>query len=263
VPGAVSYDVDLNCPNANGSCQDATNIDTTAVAALTMSGVGGFTWRVRANFPTVGASGITGTIDGGYTDFQVFDRTITAPLNVTTSYAGPKDFSFGWDPKITAKTYSWEVSTSSTTTTGGSFASILESGTTETTGVAPLLFNHLEYTNGGNLYWHVAAKDADGNLGAYSAPQLLALPVLIKVTASPLSILKKHTTYVTVYTKDAHGANINGVTVKASGAGITAVTKTTKSGKVVFKLHPTKAGKITFKATKSNYQGGSTTINVA
>ena len=67
VPGAVSYDVDLNCPTANGLCGDATNIDTTAVAALSMSGVGGFTWRVRANFPTVGASGIPGAVHGGYT----------------------------------------------------------------------------------------------------------------------------------------------------------------------------------------------------
>jgi hypothetical protein len=262
VPGAVSYDVDLSCPQANGLCGDATNIDTTAVAALSMSGVGGFTWRVRANFPTVGASGITGTIHGGYTDLQVFDRTIAAPLNVTTSYVSPKDFSLDWDSKITAKTYSWEISTSPTTTTGGSFASILESGTTEATAIAPQLFNHLEYTNGGDLYWHVAAKDADGNLGAFSAPLTLSLPVLIKVTASPLSILKKTTTTVTVYTKNAMGAAINGVTVKASGAGIAAVTKTSASGKVVFKLHPTKAGKITFKATKSNYQTGTVTINV-
>jgi hypothetical protein len=217
---------------------------------------------VRANFPTVGASGITGTIHGGYTDLQVFDRTIAAPLNPAMSYVSPTDFAFGWDPKITAKSYTWEVSTSPNTTTGGSFASILESGTTETTGVAPLLYNHLEYANGGTLYWHVAAKDADGNLGAFTAPQVLALPVLIKVTASPLSILKKATTTVTVYTKDAHGANINGVSVKASGAGIAAVTKTSASGKVVFKLHPTKAGKITFKATKTSYQTGTVTINV-
>jgi hypothetical protein len=261
VPGAVSYDVDVNCPQASGICNDSTNIDTTAMAPPSMSGVGGFTWRVRANFPLVGASGITGTIPGAYTDWQVFDRTIAAPLNVTTSYAGARDFSFGWDPKITAKNYAWEVSTSPTTTTGGSFASVLESGTTETTAVAPLLLNHPEYTNGGNLYWHVAAKDADNNLGSFSPPQLLALPVLIKVTASPLSILKKTTTTVTVYTRDAHGANINGVAVKASGAGITAVTRTSSSGKVVFKLKPTKAGKITFKATKTNFQTGTATIN--
>ncbi|HYX87612.1 MAG TPA: hypothetical protein VE777_21785 [Gaiellales bacterium] len=262
VAGAVSYDVDFNCPTSGGSCQDSTNIDTTAVAPLALSGVGGFTWRVRANFPTVGASGITGTIHGGYTSLQTFDRTITAPANVSTSYGGPKDFSFTWDPKLTAKTYSWEVSTSSTTTAGGSFATILESGTTETTGVAPLLYNHLEYTNGGTLYWQVAAKDADGNLGAFSAAQTLALPVLIKVTASPLSILKKTTTTVTVYTKDAHGHNINGATVRASGAGITPVTKTSTSGKAVFKLHPTKAGKITFTASESSYQTGTVTISV-
>jgi hypothetical protein len=264
VPGAVSYDVDLNCPQAIGICGDAANIDTTAVAALSMSGVGGFTWRVRANFPIVGSgtSGIIGTIHGAYTDLQVFDRTIAAPLNPANSYASPTDFSFGWDPKITAKSYTWEVSTSPTTTTGGSFASILESGTTEATAVAPLLFNHPNYGNGGDLYWHVAAKDADGNLGAFTAPQLLALPVLIKVTASPLSLMKKVTTTVTVYTKDVNSHNINGVTVKATGAGITAVTKTTASGKVVFKLHPTKAGKITFKATKTNFQSGTLTINV-
>jgi hypothetical protein len=264
VPGAMSYDVDITCPTTNGTCSDPTNLDTTALTPTAMSGVGGFTWRVRANFPVVTSGGVSilNPVHGGYTSLQTFNRTITAPANPVTSYGGPKDFSFTWDSKFTAKTYLWEVSTSSTTTTGGHFASWLEQGTTETTGAAPVLFNHLDYTNGGDLYWHVAAKDADGNLGAFTAPQLLALPVLIKVTASPLSIMKKTTTSVTVYTKNAKGSNINGVSVKASGAGLTAVTKTTSSGKVVFKLHPTKAGKITFKATKLNYQSGTVTINV-
>lgn len=263
VPGAMSYDIDVTCPTANGQCGDGSNIDTTATAPITMTGVGGFTWKVRANFPAVTSSGvsISNPVHGGYSSVQTFDRTITAPVNPVTSYGGPKDFSFSWDSKATAKTYVWEVSTSPTTTTGGHFASSLEQGTTETTGVAPLL-TYGAYTNGGNLYWHVAAKDADANLGAFTAPQLLALPVLIKVTASPLSILKKTATTVTVYTKTAAGANINGVSVKASGAGITAVTKTSSSGKVVFKLHPTKAGKITFKAARSNYQTGTMTINV-
>ena len=192
----------------------------------------------------------------------MFDRTIAAPLNVTTSYASPKDFSLDWDAKITAKIYLGGLDVADHHD-GRIFASILESGTTETTAVAPQLFNHLEYTNGGNLYWHVAAKDADGNLGAFSAPLTLSLPVLIKVTASPLSLLKKQTTTVTVYTKNAMGTAINGVSVKATGAGIAAVTKTSASGKVVFKLKPTKAGKITFKATKTNFQTGTVTINVA
>jgi hypothetical protein len=264
VPGAMSYDIDVTCPTANGQCGDASNIDTTAAAPTTMSGVGGFTWRVRANFPAVTSGGVSilNPVHGGYSSVQTFDRTITAPANPLTSYGSPKDFSFSWDSKLTAKTYVWEVSTSPTTTTGGHFASTVETGTTETTAVAPLLSNHTEYANGGNLYWHVAAKDADANLGDFTAPQLLALPVLIKVTASPLTILKKTTTTVTVYTKTPASANINGVTVKASGAGITAVTKTTTSGKVTFKLHPTKAGKITFTATKANYQSGTVTISV-
>jgi hypothetical protein len=269
VPGAISYDFDLTCPGT-GTCTDGTNADTTAETLISMSGVGPFQWRVRANFPVVssttqtGGSGtaLTGILHGAYTAQQTFQRTIAAPGNPQTSIGGARDFSFSWNPKLGAKTYKWEVSTAQATNADGTFATPLESGTTENTSVAPLL-SYQAYLNGGILYWHVAAKDADGNQGAFTSPQVLSLPALIKLTASPASIIHAKSTTGTVYAKDAQAHLISGAVVKASGAGITAVSKTTGTGgKVTFTFHPTKAGKITLTGTKSGCQPGSLTITV-
>jgi hypothetical protein len=261
VPGAISYDVNLTCPGT-GTCTDGTNVDTTAETLISMAGVGGFQWQVRANFPIVTNAGLTGSLHGGYTAQQTFNRTIAAPTNPQTSIGGARDFSFSWNPKLGAKSYKWEVSTAQTTNADGTFATPLETGTTENTSVAPLL-SYQTYLNGGTLYWHVAAKDADGNQGAFTNSTTLSLPALIKLTPSPASIIHGQYTTVTVYAKDAQGHLISGSVVKASGAGITAATKTTgMGGKVTFKFHPTKAGKITLAATKLGCQPGSVTITV-
>ena len=118
--------------------------------------------------------------------------------------------------------------------------------------------------NGGTLYWHVAAKDADGNVGSYTPIQTLSLPAKLVATSSKPSITKKVATSVIITVKSAQGSLISGASVKVSGAGITAKTqKTGSKGTTTFKLHPTKAGKITVTATKSGAQTATTTITVA
>jgi hypothetical protein len=107
----------------------------------------------------------------------------------------------------------------------------------------------------------VAAKDADGNQGAWSAPVLLALPTTIHGSSSTTVIAHGTTTTVKVYAKTGPGAAISGVLVKASGAGLTSTSHTTSSGGyVTFKLKPPKKGTITFTLTKTGCV--STTVKV-
>jgi hypothetical protein len=259
VDGAVSYDLHLIC-SAGSSCTDGTNLDTTATALVDQRGVDPFQWQVRANFPTVNNGTPGAVIHGAYTAAQDFQRTIQAPQNLATSVAGGRDFSLSWDAKAGAKTYTVEVSTSLATNVDGSFTTPLETISTEVPNAAPTL-GYQAYLNGGTLYWHVAAKDADSNLGAFTAPQVLALPVRIVLSGSPTIVQKNVTTLVTITAKDSKGHALVGVLIKDSGAGVTAASKTTGSGgKVTFKVHPTKAGTITFTGTKASLQTGKVTV---
>jgi hypothetical protein len=119
------------------------------------------------------------------------------------------------------------------------------------------------YTNGGTLYWHVAAFDAGDNLGAYTTTQTFKLPVRINVASTSSFVAHGATTTITVTTKDSKGHAIAGVTVKVSGGGMTAVSKKSSSaGKVTFKVHPKKKGNLTITGTKTGLQSGSATLPI-
>jgi hypothetical protein len=262
VAGAVSYDVLLNCPQGM-SCTNGTALDTTAVASTHLTGTKAFTWQVRANFPTVQNGIPTTPVSGAYTAVQPFQRTIAAPTSLITSSGGLHSFSMSWAPKLGAKTYKFEVSTSQSQNSDGSFAGPFETIITDTTSAAPTMMNtYSTYQNGGKLYWHVAAADADGNQGAFSPVQTLTLPLRLVIAVSG-GLVPKTTGSVTVTMTNGVNNVISGVTIKATGAGIKAKTlKTGTSGKVTFKLKPTKKGTITFAATKTNCQGAKGTLTV-
>jgi hypothetical protein len=265
VPGAVSYDITLTCP-AGSSCSNGVGFDTTAIVASHLSGTKPLTWQVRANFPTVTNGNPSTAVHGAYTAPVAFQRTISAPANPVTSVGSLHNFSMSWDPKTGGKTYQFEVSTSQSQNADGSFASTVEKITTDTTTAAPTLmsFAGTTYLNGGTLYWHVAAKDADGNLGAYTPIQTLSLPAKLVATASRPSITNKVTTSVKITVKSAQGSLISNASVKVSGAGVAAKTQKTGShGTTTFTLHPTKKGKITVTATKSGAQTATMTITVS
>jgi hypothetical protein len=243
------------------SCTNGNNLDTTATALLTQTGELPFTWEVRANFPTGSGS----TIHGAWSDLQSFQRAIAAPTGEINQGNGTlHNFSFAWTPKPGAKQYLVEVSTSPLTNSDGSFASVVESILTDNATAAPTLESMTtDYTNGGTLYWHVAAKDADSNTGTFSTPMSFKLPLKIAVASNTSIMVHKTSKTVTITTKDARNHAIAGVTVKVSGAGLTAASKKTGSGgSVSFKLLPKKAGKITITATKTGCTSGSTTITV-
>ncbi len=266
VTGAASYDVHLTCA-VGASCSDG-NFDTTAAVMTASTGTQPLQWQVRAEFPTV-QFGVPGqAVPGNYTSQQNYTATIPAPAGLSSVASGAHTFSMAWSPVNGMKDYKVEVSTSPATNSDGSFVSTVEQITTYTPNAAPRIMNLFTqpnaYTNGGTLYWHVAALDAGDNVGAYSATQTFKLPAKI-IVASPSSyVAHGMTTTITITTKDSKNHAIAGATVKISGGGITAVSKkSTSAGKVTFKVHPKKSGgKLTITATKTGLQNGTLTLPV-
>jgi hypothetical protein len=263
VAGAVSYDVILNCPTGM-SCTGGNGLDTTAAVMTHLTGTKSFTWQVRANFPTLQSGFPASPVSGAYTTAQPFQRTIAAPTGLVTSTAGLHNFSMSWAPKLGAKTYKFEMSTTQAQNSDGSFSNAFESFSTDTTTAAPTMMNTFTtYQNGGTLYWHVAAVDADGNQGAFSPIQTLTLPLKLTMSIATGGLLPKTAANVTVTMTNAAGNVISGVTVKVAGAGIKAqALKTSAKGKVTFRVKPTKKGTLTFTATKTNCTGVTGTSTV-
>ena len=164
MPGAVSYD--LHVVEPDGQARDFRNIPGPAGTFIEMTGVGVFTWTVRANFPTDGLS----TLDGPYSVPSTFTHTIPEPSG-TTEEVGVRRLLLQWDPRPRADDYRVQVSTRA------DFATITENATTQTTAHASLLTAGA-YTNGGNFFWRVAMVDADGNVGDYSVARPFTLPPL-------------------------------------------------------------------------------------
>jgi hypothetical protein len=266
VTGAASYDVHLTCA-VGATCSDG-NFDTTAAVMTASTGTQPLQWQVRAEFPTV-QFGVPGqAVPGNYTSQQNYTPTIPAPGGLSSTATGAHTFSMAWSPVNGMKHYKVEVSTSQATNSDGSFVSTVEQISTYTANAAPRIMNILTtpnaYTNGGTLYWHVAALDAGDNVGAYSSTQTFKLPVKIVVASTSSYVAHGITTTITITTKDSHNHAIAGATVKVSGGGIVAVSKKSSSaGKVTFKVHPKKSGgKLTITATKTGLQSGTMTLPV-
>jgi hypothetical protein len=265
VAGAASYDVNLTCA-VGATCSDG-SFDTTAAVMTTSTGTQPLQWQVRAEFPTI-QFGVPGqAVPGTYTAQQNYTATIPAPANLSAAASGAHTFSMGWSPVNGMKQYKVEVSSSPATNSDGSFASTVEQITTYTTNAAPRIMNVVvtpnAYTNGGTLYWHVAAIDDGSNLGAFSPTKTFKLPVKIVVASTTSYLAHGTTTTITVTTKDAKGHAVGGVTVKVSGGGMTALSKKSSStGKVSFKVHPKKKGKLTITGTKAGLQSGWATLPI-
>jgi hypothetical protein len=104
--------------------------------------------------------------------------------------------------------------------------------------------------------------DADGNTGAFSPIQTMALPLKLGISVSGF-LIRRTMGSVAVTVTDPGFKGVAGVSIKASGAGVKVTTlKTGASGKVTFRLKPTKKGKITFAATKTGCTSVSQTLTV-
>ena len=207
MPGAIGYDVHVNLPS-NGSGQTDFTIDSTAFVPISMTGTGVFTWSVRAEYPTAGQPAVS-----AYSAPQTFTRTIQPPQHPTTTMTGVHQVVVSWDPKNTAKSYTVQFATDS-----GFGSSVFDTvADTENTAFAPILTAG-QYIEGGPVYWRVAAKDADGNQGAWTAAQTLTLPQLLHMSYTGTVTRNKSTT-IKVFAKSGANKPIAGVNVKVSGCG--------------------------------------------
>ena len=232
VPGAISYDLRLVEPD--GDLKTFTGIPAAAGTFTKMTGVGIFSWQVRANFPT---DTVTPT-PGPYSLVGTFNHTLPEPLNPAEE-TGVARLLLSWDPRPRADEYRVQISTRA------DFATTVESTTTQTTAYAPLLTTAV-YTAGGTFYWRVAMIDADANLGDFTGIRSFSLPAIptpgsgggtptiqkFKVTSTGYPVRNKTKTVV-LTVRNASFQVVAGASVRVSGAGVHAVTRQTgATGKV-------------------------------
>jgi hypothetical protein len=222
-----------------------------------MTGVGIFSWQVRANFPTDS----TNPTPGPYSLAGTFNHTLPEPTSPAEE-TGVGRLLLSWNPRPRADEYRVQISTRA------DFATVVETTTTQTTAHAPLLTSTV-YTAGGTFYWRVAMIDADQNLGDFTAIRSFTLPPIpppddgddgppvlqkFKVTSTGYPVRNRAKT-ITVTVRNSSFQPVAGAKVRVSGAGAAIVTKTTgPTGKVTFKVRAKRyPGKVTFRITKAGF----------
>jgi hypothetical protein len=247
VQGAVSYDVHLE--EEDGDKRDFTGFRSTAVSFTRLTGLGVLRWQVRANFPKLPF----GTVPGGWSPAQTFDRFIDPPPGASMS-SNSKRVLLTWDASPAAKKYKAEFSDTS------SFSRIVDSHITSNTNYAPRL-TQLGFLNGGVLYWRVAALDEDNNVGGW-ATGTFKLPRAMRVVVAGF-LMKRKRGVVTVTVQTIKGQAIKRARVKVRGAGVRARPKRTRRGGIVkFRLRARRAGNVTFTVSKRGYRTGKAVLQV-
>jgi hypothetical protein len=154
---------------------------------------------------------------------------------------------FAWDSKVGAKSYRVQVSSRA------DFGQLVETATTDTTRFAPKLSQY-GYQAGGTLYWRVAAVDADGNVGKFTAARTFSRPKALRVSALGTPLHRRRVT-VTVTVATLLSRPVGGATVRVTGAGTGVHTRTTnRLGRASFRIRATRWGDVTVRVTKSGYR---------
>jgi hypothetical protein len=247
VPGAVSYDLQAQEPNST-TVKTFSGFPSTAASWVKMTGVGIFTWKVRAEFPKSGF----GTQPGPWSAPATYTHTIGEPQN-PSSETGQNRLVLSWDAKTGTKQYKVQISKRA------DFAPYIETKTTDNPTYASTLTS-ASYADGGSFYWRVAAIDADSNVGdwatrTFTLPALAVPPPATFNLSSSGRLVKNRYRTVSINVKNADTlAPVGNATVRASGAGVALTTKLTGSdGVAQFNLRPTKLGKVEFRVSKSGY----------
>jgi hypothetical protein len=149
ITGAIGYDVHVVLPG--GSTRDYSNLPTPATVPVKLSGTGVFKWQVRAHF--------TGGATGPYSPLVSFKRTVSPPTGVR-AVASRKALILSWKGRPGIEEYIVEIASRP------DFSHRIETDKTEGTVLAS---NLKGFAKGGRFFWRVAAVDADGNVGGYSA----------------------------------------------------------------------------------------------
>jgi hypothetical protein len=258
VPGAVSYDIHVQEPD--GDPDDFGGFPSTAASWLKMTGVGIFTWEVRARFPKSGTTTSLSTTAGPWSETAAYTRTIHEPQNPAADI-GNRRLVLSWNAKTGVKNYKVQVSERE------DFSPYIESKVTDNPSFAPML-NSLSYKDPATLWWRVAAVDADSNVGDWTTAASFGWPGI----TTPASALKQFSLstkgqfvknrYRTVYLYARDSSTLLGVTgatVRASGCGLLSTKFTNSNGAAKFYLKATRTGTVTFRVSRSGYETKSIT----
>jgi len=249
VTGASGYTFAMDGPD--GTHREWAGVRTPSVAFVYIFGPGIWRWRVRAEFPKFPS----GTVTGPWSGYVPFTRTLSEPSGANTSFSGHHVL-VSWNWKLGASDYRVQISTTP------DFSTTLEDVTTDNTSYAPLM-THPFYANGGSLYWRVAARDKNFNVGDFSQAQRIDIAQRLRVAVNRPA-LRKRMNRLTVTVQDPTLKAVAGATVRVSGTGIKARKgKTNRKGRITFKIKPRKKGRLTFKATKPGYTAGSLAMRVS
>jgi hypothetical protein len=246
VDGATSYEVQDVW--ADASVHVTSNIPSTAVSYVKMTGTGHGTVQVRAVFP--------GGFKSAFTPTRDVVHTIGKPQGAHTLFNKKTGaLTLVWKAKPNAKSYKVQVSRSP------GFVQPALDDTTDQSAYTPLKAQQ-EFNDGGLLYWRVAAIDPDGNTGGFTRPVKLTLLARMTLTVSNQPARgTRGPLVVTVAT--AGGKPLKGAAVRVAGAGISSITRQTdKKGVATFLVKPTKKGAIGVRGTKSKYRAGLTTVPI-
>lgn len=247
VDGAVAYDFHVD--QADGTSKDFTVVSP-AFSPTLWYGTGVWRWKVRARFPSLSGSAVTGP----YGPEQSYVRRLNPPGRPRIVYTKSRLY-FTWDADPAAAQYRLEVSRTD------SFTRTVDSVKTPQTSYAPLL-NSRDYTNGGKLYWRLANVDQGGNVGAF-AMGTFKLPKALVVKAKKPRVPRGKRSSVLITVSDVDRKRIGKATVALSGAGIKRITKRSgKKGTVTFRVRPRKKGTIVLRATRAGYREGELRLTV-
>lgn len=246
VEGAISYDVHVDQPD--GTKKDFT-VGSTSFTPTKHYGTGTWSWKVRANFPTVG----TQTISGGYFPPLDFLRRLVPPAGAKGVRTSSRTL-VTWNPDPSATEYRVEVADND------SFSKLIEWAKTQNTSWAPDL-TKTAYRRGGRIYWRVAVVDSGDNVGAYKTGSFVLPRTPGISTAGALRKARRATFTVTV--KTAAGKALRKAKVTVSGAGVSRVTRRTgKKGTATFRVRPRRKGSVAVRVQARGYRTTTVTMPV-
>jgi hypothetical protein len=247
VPGAISYDVNVEEPDG-----DSTNFNLrpSVFTPSKAAGLGVWQWRVRANFP----AGSSSSTSGAYSPRRTFTRFMNPPTGAHATRDAP-GLVVQWDPSFAlAKDYKVEFSESS------SFTRRIDSARVDNTAYAPTLSSS-GFRDGGPIYWRVAAVDEGNNVGGWASGRVGLLRRMVLTTSGILR--RRERSMVEVNVKDAKGRPVRGARVSLRGAGIHARSRrTTRRGIARFRVKPRVRGSVKVRADKRGFRPGSAVVKV-
>ena len=110
------------------------------------------------------------------------------------------------------------------------------------------------YVNGGRLFWHVAAVDAEGNQGDWSTTSKVTLAKGMKI-GGDVTPARGKSQIVTITVTNVKGVGDQERDGGVSGAGaVPRAKRTNKKGQVRLLVRPTSKGALIFRATKSGFR---------